>query len=397
MFFTLCTGAGDADGWDNISNPAKSGRSGRSGRSKEERGRRKERGRERERHMEERPTAFEPVHRPQAYRPQMLSGPVNVHSVPLGAPGDAYGGQQGVMGQQGIVGQPMLYGTAVGGQMVGPGMMMGPGAQTQGSVVGPSHAIPQHQSNVAPMGTQSQGLPSTILKTSGLSPTRPSHTGGTQSAGHVAQSGVGQQALSGPPGSAPHGYMIPPGYTIPHPPGAQQVPGGVASQTPGYGSTQTPGYGSTQTPGHGATQSSGFVSMTPGHPAQPSIAVGTSGQGQGPAQAQNFTASAQPVAYDSGRVFVPAYPTSPTRPAARVYYSGRGGGGGGSGGPPPPPPTAFAQGPPSPGPHVKFLPVAPLAEGTPIAGHTMPRTGQAATIPSPIRKYCSPLHAGQPH
>ena len=312
----------------------------------------------------------------------MSSGPVNVHSVPFGAPVDGYGGQPGIVGQQGIVGQPGLYGTTAGGQMVGPGMAVGPGGQTQGPVVGPSGMIPPQQSNVAPMGTQNQGLPSTILKTSGLSPTRPSHTGVTQSAGHVAQSGISQQALSGPPGSVPHGYMIPPGYTIPHP------PGGIASQTPGYGATQTPGYGSTQTPGHGATQSSGFVSMTPAHPAQPSIAVGTSGQGQGPAQTQNFTASAQPVAYDSGRVFVPAYPTSPTRPAARVYYSGRGGGGDGGGGPPPPPPpVAYAQGPPSPGPNVKFLPVAPLAEGTPITGHTMPRTGQPAMIPSPIREY----------
>ena len=399
-----------ADAEDGMSEPGKSGRSGRSGRSREDRGRRKERGRDRE----ERQTAFEPVHRPQAYRPQMSAGPVNSYSAPIGAPSGGFSAQPGAAGQ------PGQFVTPVVGQAVGPGMVVGPGGQVQVPTVGQPVMLPAQQPYIAPVGAQAPvggthvpQVPSNILKSSGISPTRAPLVTGVPSTGHVAQAGISQHpqpVIPGTiapgtvaPGTVPHGYMIPPGYNIPPAPVVQPV-GGIASQTPGYGSTQTPayssqtaapapsqgygnaptqtpGYGATQTPGYPTNQSSGYATMTPGHPAQPSVAMG-SGAAQGPVQTQNFTAAAQPVAYNSGRVFVPAYPTSPSKPPARIYYSGDGGGSG-----PPPPPATYIQGPPSPGPNVKFLPVAPIAEGTPITGHTLPRTSQNVSIPSPISEY----------
>jgi hypothetical protein len=188
--------------------------------------------------------------------------------------------------------------------------------------------------------------------------------------------------------------MIPPGYTIPPPPRQFQgagtsVPpqssaasGFTGNQAPAYGSTQPQGFGSTQTPGHAGNQT-GFAPL-PTHPNGPAVVLGQTPGVQVGGSA--FTAPAQTLAYNSDRVFLPAYPTSPSRPTGRVYYN-RGGGGDGGGGPPIPPQGTGYSRDRSPDHNVRFLPMEPLAQGTPIAGHSMPRTGGAGVhMPSPIRK-----------
>lgn len=364
-WFVLATYLGaDAEG-DGHSEKSRGGRSGRSSRSRrKDRGREKERGgnkghgdqdkgrstRDKSRETEKK-AGFEPVLRPEPYHPQLSSGPVNAYSSPEVAM------QQGM----GMPSSAPVSGFP-GGQMTGPGMMA-PGSLAPGSTSGPFVGV-QGQPMGAPgavpgMGPhgQLQGQPGypqpgvphqSILKHPGIQPT------------------------SGPPGSAPQGYAIPPGYTIPPPPGSQSTGG------PGYGAA-------TQTAAHGASQT---FEPLPTHPMGPSVALGQTPGVQPGGSA--FTAPAQALAYNSGRVFLPAYPTSPSKPTGRVYYSkgsgGGGGGGGGDGGPP------FSQGAGyyrdrSPEHNVRFLPAEPLAQGTPIAGHTMPRTGGSNTnMPSPIRK-----------
>ncbi|KAL4219131.1 hypothetical protein ACF0H5_021713 [Mactra antiquata] len=361
----------DAEG-DGHSERSRGGRSGRSSRSRRrERGRDKERGsnrghgdpekgrQSRDKSREtERKAGFEPVHRPEPYHPQMSSGPVQSYNTPEVAM------QQGMTSAGPVNAFPS-------GQMSGPGMMVpgpvsgqfaGQPMGVQGQPIGVQGMVP----GVAPLGqTVGQGsLPQpgiphqSILKHPGIQPT------------------------SGPPGSAPQGYAIPPGYTIPPPPGSR---GGtsVRSQTAGV-----PGYGAaSQTAGNAASQT---FEPLPTHPMGPSVALGQTPGVQPGGSA--FTAPAQALAYNSGRVFLPAYPTSPSKPTGRVYYSkgsgggpGGGGDGGGDGGPP------FTQGAGfyrdrSPEQNVRFLPAEPLAQGTPIAGHTMPRTGGANVhMPSPIR------------
>ncbi|XP_053381516.1 centriolin-like isoform X4 [Mercenaria mercenaria] len=375
----------DAEG-DGHSERSRSGRSSRS--------RRKERGRDRERGSNrgherdgsrdremgrdrsretERKIGFEPVHRPQPYHPQMSSGPVNTFSTPEGAiqPG-------------GMVPASAQMDGYPAGQMTGPGVI-GPASMGHSQV---------------PFGAPS-GIAPSAYQSSNLSPTRGQLLGQP-----LAQSGMPQpagpqpsilkhpgiQPGSGPAGTAPQGYMIPPGYTIPPPPGQYQGSGASVpaaaprysgSQAPAYGASQTQSVGSTQTPGHAGNQTA-FAPL-PTHPHGPAVALGQTPGVQVGGSA--FTAPAQTLAYNSDRVFLPAYPTSPSRPAGRVYYNrGGGGGGGGGGGPPLPPQGTGYSRDRSPDQNVRFLPMEPLAQGTPIAGHSMPRTGGAGVnMPSPIR------------
>lgn len=140
--------------------------------------------------------------------------------------------------------------------------------------------------------------------------------------------------------------------------------GGFGTQTSGYRGTQTPGYGATQTPGVAGTQaggpSFGFV-LPPG--------------------VQNYqptaSGSGQPLGYKSGRSFLPAYSTSPERPPGRIYYPS----GGGIPMPPPPPPPPVPHG--SPGPRVSYLPVSPIASGTPLSRRSA-HEGSMTVPPSPI-------------
>ena len=384
MFVSATLKGADAEG-DGLSERSRSGRSSRSrrkerGRDKERgstrgqerdssRGREGSRGREagRDRSRDtERKIGFEPVHRPEAYHPQMSSGPVNTFSTP-----------DGVM-QPGSMVAPSLgqMGGYSGGQMSGPGIMA-PG----------NMGHPQ-----MPLGPQSGVAPSTY-QSSNLSPTRGQPLGqpigqplGQGPLGHqLPPTGLPQpsilkhpgiQPASGPAGTSPQGYMIPPGYTIPPPPTA-------GASVPSQGSA---GFAGTQTPGQAGNQT-GFAPL-PTHPNGPAVALGQTPGVQVGGSA--FTAPAQSLAYNSDRVFLPAYPTSPSRPAGRVYYSrgsGGGGGGGGGGGPPIPPQGTGYGRDRSPDQNVRFLPMEPLAQGTPIAGHSMPRTGGAGVnMPSPIRK-----------
>ncbi|KAL3870359.1 hypothetical protein ACJMK2_038429 [Sinanodonta woodiana] len=252
----------------------------------------------------------------------------------------------------------------------------------------------------------------------------------------------------GPPGTLPSGYQV-----------AMET-GIGATQTPGYANVQTPGFVSVQTPNFAASQggfggiggggggagigagSTGFpfsqqaypvgadsaqpsVAMgtdhlqhpsfprgtghishqahqrivpplVKGHPAQPSVAIGT-GQhtvsmgtgthGYAATQTGGFAAPGFRLPYDTGKVFLPAYSTLPSRPPARIYYShsrggGAGGGGGGHGDPSHP---GQAQSFGSPDRSMKFLPMSPLASGTPVGGHHAPRVVAAnVVIPSPI-------------
>lgn len=165
--------------------------------------------------------------------------------------------------------------------------------------------------------------------------------------------------------------------------GLGQTPGYAGTQTPGYAGTQTPGYAGTQTPGYGATQSSGYGSVpvyaagaiqTPGtHGTQTSYPVG---------QMNYVPVAANPIqSTGSGRTFLPAYSTSPERPAGRIYYPP-----GGAPPPPPPPSSGGTQyGPSSPGPRVTFLPLAPVAAGTPVKGRAP--NGSMTVPPSPIGEW----------
>lgn len=163
-----------------------------------------------------------------------------------------------------------------------------------------------------------------------------------------------------PQGSQPQGY------------GRTQTPGYIGTQTPGYGATQTPGYGATQTPGYGPAPGIGAGStQTPGtHATQTPFPVG---------QTNYMPVAANPIqATGSGRTYLPAYSTSPERPAGRIYYPP-----GGAPPPPPPPSSGSTQyGPPSPGPRVSFLPLAPVAAGTPVKGRAP--NGSMTVPPSPI-------------
>ena len=278
-------------GADSDRGSQRSGRSGRSGRGRS--------GRDKNAKSK---TAFEPVHRPQAYRPVMSAGPTQSYSTPQYA-----GGVGASAGQPGGVGVP------AGGYGAPPG------------------------------------------------------------AGQAG--GVGYNVASGPaiPGYQPatNTFQGPRGVTRSGPPLPAGQGGGAGTQTPGYASTQTPGYASVQTPGYANTQTVPVatvpVTYIPVNPADNAQRTG-----------------------GSGRMFLPAYSTSPERPGGRIYYPTNGGGGGGMGGAPPPPPPSGAVlvGPPSPGPRVSFLPVAPIAQGTPVAQRSVGMTNASMTVPpSPIGEY----------
>lgn len=341
---------------------------------------------------------FEPVHRPQPHHPQMSSGPIHAYSSPDGAL------------QQGGLAPPVgQMGSYPAGHLVGPGVIT-PGVTTA-PYGGPGQ--PHVVCGSAP------GMPPSVYETHNVSPTRSQPL-----VQPLVQSGIplptvpqpsilkhpGINPVSGPIGTASQGFMIPPGYTIPPPPGQYQTastsvptqragaPGYADGQAPGYATDQAPiytvdqapAYGASQTTDHAGNQTSGGFAPLPIHPQGPSVALGQT-PGIQPGNSV-FIGPAQALAYNSGRVFLPAYPTSPSKPAGRVYYSkgsggGGGGGGDGGGGPSLPPQGARYFRDTSPEQTVRFLPVEPLAQGTPIAGHTMPRTGGVSTaMPSPIRK-----------
>ncbi|OPL21083.1 hypothetical protein AM593_02792, partial [Mytilus galloprovincialis] len=90
--------------------------------------------------------------------------------------------------------------------------------------------------------------------------------------------------------------------------------------------------------------------------------------------------TAQTLGYKSGRAFLPAYSTSPERPAGRVYYQS----GGGIPMPPPPPPPPPMPQYGSPGPRVSYLPVSPIASGTPLSRRSAMNEGSLTYPPSPI-------------
>lgn len=165
--------------------------------------------------------------------------------------------------------------------------------------------------------------------------------------------------------------------------GLGQTPGYAGTQTPGYAGTQTPGYAGTQTPGYGATQSSGYGSV-PVYAAGATQTPGTHGtQTSYPVGQMNYVpVAANPIqSTGSGRTFLPAYSTSPERPAGRIYYPP-----GGAPPPPPPPSSGGTQyGPSSPGPRVTFLPLAPVAAGTPVKGRAP--NGSMTVPPSPIGEW----------
>lgn len=144
-------------------------------------------------------------------------------------------------------------------------------------------------------------------------------------------------------------------------PSAGHHPGGYGPGM-GYGSTQTPGYAGTQTAG----PTVGMV-MPPGVPNYRPMTG----------------APAQTLGYKSGRAFLPAYSTSPERPAGRVYYQS----GGGIPMPPPPPPPPPMPQYGSPGPRVSYLPVSPIASGTPLSRRSAMNEGSLTYPPSPIGKY----------
>ncbi|KAJ8300333.1 hypothetical protein KUTeg_021852 [Tegillarca granosa] len=227
-------------------------------------------------------TAFEPVHKPQAYKPVMSSAPTQSYS---GA------------------GQP-AYGTTPGFQPIS----------------GPSRGI-----QTVPYIGASRGI-----QTGGFRP--------------------------GLEGSSRPG-----------------IPGAAGTQTPGYASTQTPGYASVQTPGYAGTQ----TGAPPG--------VGTAGA---PGYVPVVAAPAQRLGYSSDRVFLPAYSTAPSVPQGRIYYPASSGPGQAPAPPPPPPPPppphSVQIGPPSPGPHVTFLPLSPIASGTPVKRSRVLNDGSMTAPPSPI-------------
>ncbi|KAL5012076.1 hypothetical protein ScPMuIL_010627 [Solemya velum] len=96
-------------------------------------------------------------------------------------------------------------------------------------------------------------------------------------------------------------------------------------------------------------------------------------------------ANSQPLGYKGGRRYLQAFPTAADRPAARIYYR--------SGGSVPmqmavpqlaPQVPVEVAGSSSPGPHVSFLPMAPLAAGTPV-GSPSRQQRSFSLPPSPIR------------
>uniref|UniRef100_K1Q2Y9 Paramyosin n=1 Tax=Magallana gigas TaxID=29159 RepID=K1Q2Y9_MAGGI len=174
--------------------------------------------------------------------------------------------------------------------------------------------------------------------------------------------------------------------------GVGQTLGYAGNQTPGYAGTQTPGYAGTQTPGYGATQTSGYGSV-PVYAAGATQTPTTHGtQTSYPVGQMNYVpVAANPIqSTGSGRTFLPAYSTSPERPAGRIYYPP-----GGAPPPPPPPSSGGTQyGPSSPGPRVTFLPLAPVAAGTPVKGRAP--NGSMTVPPSPIVAGSLSMDGGQP-
>ncbi|XP_033730276.1 centriolin-like isoform X4 [Pecten maximus] len=266
-------------------------------------------------------TAFEPVQRPQVYRP--VQGGNAAPNMPNSAPGGVPSGVPGgVPGGAPMPGTPGQYFPAGGGVPVGAPMLGIPGQNMAG------------QSN-----------PGGVPIMDGYQAPYP---------GRGVQLGPGGTSW----GMQPSGQRHIRGLT------SDPMPqtGGAGTQTPGYTSTQTSGAPS--------------VAMAPPYNvgAQTYIPVAAT--------------PAQNVPYNSGRVFLPAYSTSTDRPGGRIYYpqGGRiptgGSGGGGAPPPPPPPPPPVQFIPGSPGPRVTFLPVTPMATGTPVK-HSRVNASLSAP-PSPI-------------
>ncbi|XP_021380343.1 centriolin-like isoform X3 [Mizuhopecten yessoensis] len=191
--------------------------------------------------------------------------------------------------------------------------------------------------------------------------------------------------------SNPVGAPIMDGYQAPFPGRGVQLDPGASSwgvQPSGQrhirGLTTNPilqsGGAGTQTPGYASTQTSGapLVAMAPPYNAETQTYIPVA------------ATPAQNVPYNSGRVFLPAYSTSTDRPGGRIYYpqggripmGGPGGGGAPPPPPPPPPPAVMQFTPGSPGPKVSFLPVTPMATGTPVK-HSRVNASLSAP-PSPI-------------
>ena len=206
--------------------------------------------------------------------------------------------------------------------------------------------------NPATGSTQLGGPPASVFN-SGGSPTRGISSGvGASAPLGFSNAGVGPASAYNPTGYGSVGI-------------GKQTPGFIGTQTHGYMGTQTPGYMGTQTPGYAGMHAGGQIQgvmMPPGvQHYQPSA-----------------NASAQPLGYKSGRAYLPAYSTSPERPAGRIYYPSSGG----IPAPPPPPPPPHMG---SPGPRVTYLPVSPIATGTPLSKRSA-NEGSMTVPPSPIGK-----------
>ena len=216
--------------------------------------------------------------------------------------------------------------------------------------------------NPATGSTQLGGPPAPVFN-SGGSPTRGISSGvGASAPLGFSNAGVGPASAYNPTGYGSVGI-------------GKQTPGFIGTQTHGYMGTQTPGYMGTQTPGYAGTHAGGQIQgvmMPPGvQHYQPSA-----------------NASAQPLGYKSGRAYLPAYSTSPERPAGRIYYPSSGG----IPAPPPPPPPPHMG---SPGPRVTYLPVSPIATGTPLSKRSA-NEGSMTVPPSPIVAGSIDMSGGQP-
>ncbi|XP_069121130.1 centriolin-like isoform X3 [Argopecten irradians] len=261
-------------------------------------------------------TAFEPVQRPQVYRP--VQGGNAAHNMPSSAGGVPGGVPSGVPGGVPMQGAPGQYLPSGAGVPVGAHMSGIPGQN---------------------MAVQSGGVPTM----DGYQAPYP---------GHGVQLG---------PVGVSRGVQ---------PSGQRHIRGLTSDPIPQSGGTQTPGHTSTQTSG------------------APSVAVAPSYNVGQQTYIPVAATPAQNVPYNSGRVFLPAYSTSTDRPGGRIYYpqGGRiptgGPGGGGAPPPPPPPPPPVQYLPGSPGPRVTFLPVTPMATGTPVK-HSRVNASLSAP-PSPI-------------
>ena len=241
----------------------------------------------------------------------------------------------------------MAYNPATGSTQLG-----GPPAPVFNSGGSPTRGISSGVGASAPLGFSNAGVgPASAYNPTGY-----------------GSGGIGKQT-PGLIGTQTHGYM------------GTQTPGYMGTQTPGYMGTQTPGYTGTQTPGYMGTQTPGYMgTQTPGY-----AGMHAGGQIQGvmmPPGVQHYqpsaNASAQPLGYKSGRAYLPAYSTSPERPAGRIYYPSSGG----IPAPPPPPPPPHMG---SPGPRVTYLPVSPIATGTPLSKRSA-NEGSMTVPPSPIGK-----------